>query len=126
MTVSSWKKYNDSMNLYKYYFDLSLRIIMWYSGVVGAIFAFFVAYQSLMYITYILIIPIFLSILLSALSSSSINMLKIIGVELSNLAKELKLNSYPTTLPLIWIMQSCCVIFMAIAAGLTIIFFLNL
>lgn len=116
-----WKKYDDNISLYKYYFDLSIKIIMWYSSVVGAIFAFFVANQSLKFITYILFIPIFLSIFLFALTVSSIFLLDIIEKDFIDLSQKLNMDSYPTTTPLIWIMYFCCVIFSLIAIGLIII-----
>lgn len=121
-----WKKYDNNMNLYKYYFDLSIKIIMWYSSVVGAIFAFFIANQSLKYIEYILIIPIFLSLILFALSSSFTQLLNVIEKRFIDLSKKLGMSTYPTTIALILIIRCCSLIFISIAVGLTIIFLLSL
>lgn len=120
-----WKKYDDNMSLYKYYFDLSIKIIMWYSSIVGAIFAFFVANQSLNFITYILLIPIFLSIFLTALTVSAISLLNVIEEDFIELSQKLNMDSYPTITPLIWIMYCCCFIFCLIAIGLIIISIFN-
>lgn len=121
-----WKKYEDNMNLYKYYFDLSIKIIMWYSSVVGAIFAFFILHRTEQYITFILIIPISLSLFLTSLSVASINLLKVIQSELKKISKKLQMDTYPAIEPLILIMELSSIVFTLVAVGLSILFFSNL
>ncbi|WP_321479784.1 hypothetical protein [uncultured Bacteroides sp.] len=102
-----WKEYEKDLELYKFYFNMAIKIIMWYLSVIGAVYAFFISNQTVKYISILLVIPIFLSFLLMCLSASSISVLNHINDDLKDFSNRLNLKSYPNTIPLIWIMPVC-------------------
>lgn len=118
-----WKKYDDNMSLYKFYFDLSIKVIIWSSGVIGAIFTFYIANPTLEYVTNILIIPIFLSLFLTALSIFSAILMKSIGDKFFLLCKQLEMDTYPAITPLKCILVASSLFFFFTAIGLSIIIY---
>lgn len=111
LSDSLWKQYDKNIELYMFYFNMTIKIIMWYLSVIGAVYAFFISNQTVKYISFLLIIPIFLSFLLMCLSASSISVLNHINNDLKDFSGRLDLKSYPNTIPLIWIMQASVVAF---------------
>jgi len=57
-----WKQYSQSIDLFKFYMELTVKFNVFYYAVTGAILSFYFANQSIEDIKYALILPIIMSI----------------------------------------------------------------
>lgn len=98
-----WELYKQWLDLYKFYFDLTVKLMIWYFSVLGALMAFSFnqcSFQNNVSGTCplfcnersILLIPIFLGLFLSILSSLSMSGLRIVVLSIETLSSLMKIK----------------------------------
>jgi hypothetical protein len=92
-----WCQYEHNTNLYKFYFDLFIKIHLFYYGITGGIIAFYFTHKSIELIKYSLLLPILVSLALIILFWIGAGMIKVIGEEILLLTEKLDLQTYPDT-----------------------------
>ena len=92
-----WAQYEHNTNLYKFYFDLFIKIHLFYYGITGGIIAFYFTNNSIEFIKYSLLLPILVSLALMILFWIGAGMIKVIGDEILLLVEKLDLEAYPDT-----------------------------
>lgn len=90
-----WNQLNQYVDLYKFHWELSLKICTFFLGIAGAVAAYVLKNQDVHYMALALILPIALCIFGAWLSHRSLPGLHLIRNEAQRLGKELELESYP-------------------------------
>ena len=106
------------IGLYKFYWDLSVKLCMFFLEASGAVSAYVIKNQDIEYMGVALIIPIMLCIFGTWLTHSSLPGLNFMRNEVKHLSQELNQQSYPEFKSLISFVGALRVLFSLSAIGM--------
>jgi len=121
-----WCQYEHNTNLYKFYFDLFMKIHLFYYGITGGIIAFYFTHKSIELIKYSLLLPILVSLVLMILFWIGADMIKVIGGEILLLTEKLDLNTYPDTSMLSLGFRFSTIFYGVVLSFMTCLFFIKI
>jgi len=121
------KQYQTHIDLYKHYLDLSLKVNIFYYAVTGAILSFYFTnpYNSNI-IRYSLLLPFLMSLLFAAIFIYSSNILKVTRNDVFKIRDWLGLRTAPEFNVLKHFLRASASLFIIVAVGLIIFFFLGI
>lgn len=119
-----WKLFDTYIGLYKFYWELALKLVVFTLGISGAISAYVIKNHSQDYMAYALLIPCIFSIFLAWLSHISTPGMQFAQNEVQRLANVLEIDSVPTFNSLLRFMFISKVIFSSVAVGLVSLLFI--
>ncbi|WP_282167409.1 hypothetical protein [Shewanella japonica] len=117
-----WKQMDQYIDLYKFYWDLSLKVCTYFIGIAGAISAYTLKNQDVEFMSFALILPIGLSIFGLYLAHTSLPGLKLVRDEVEKIGNHLNLNTYPEFRSLITFISALRLIFGSCVIGLIYLF----
>lgn len=109
------------IGLYKFYWDLALKLCMFFVGASGAVSAYVIKNQDVPYMGIALLIPITMCLFGAWLSHSSLTGLAILRDEAIRLSKELEQESYPEFRSLILFISALRILLFLCAVGMVIL-----
>lgn len=113
-----WKLFDAYVGLYKFYWELSVKLVMFTLGISGAIAAYAIKNVSEPYVALGLLIPAVLSLFMAWLAHESGPGLNHANAEILRLAKKLELESWPTFDSLVHFVFVCKFVFALVGVGL--------
>lgn len=114
-----WKEYDQIVELYKFYFGITIQVHMFFYGVTGGILAFYFANTNVEGIKLALILPIAISIILAIIFAYGAKLMSVQGGQLILLAEKLNLSAYPNTTVLKFYFIASSLLFLGIAIVIT-------
>jgi len=117
-TYYLWNQINQYVDLYKFHWELALKICVFFLGISGAVSAYVLANQKASYMGLALILPIVLCGFGGWLAYRSMPGLRLMREEAQRLGRELQLQSYPEFRSLISFVGILRFIFGTAAIGL--------
>jgi hypothetical protein len=113
----NWNRYALHIDLYKFYFDLIIKINIFYYGITGAILSFYLSKEANnTQLEYILFLPIIFGLSIIALCIFGDRSLLYSKADIANLAHDMEFNIVVDTSALNYIMRASAVI-----VGVTIV-----
>jgi len=109
---------SDYIGLYKFYWDLALKLCIFFLGASGAVSAYVIKNQDIEFMGIALLIPIVMCIFGAWLTYTSLSGLTFMREEVKRLSQELKQLSYPDFKSLISFVRVLCVVFTLSAVGM--------
>lgn len=113
-----WNQINQYVDLYKFYWDLSLKLFMFFVGASGAVSAYVIKNQEVSYMGISLVIPISFCIFGAWLIHRSMPGFKLMREEVQRLADELELESHPEFRSLITFVSAVRALLICCAVGM--------
>ncbi|WP_041590130.1 hypothetical protein [Teredinibacter turnerae] len=123
-TEANWKQLNQYIDLYKFHWDLALKLCIFFLGISGAVSAYVIKNQDVEYMGISLVIPIGLCLFGSWLAHSSLPGLHLIRNEAQRLGEDLNLESYPEFRSLITFVNALRFLLFTCAVGMLVLWFL--
>ena len=118
----SSKQLAHYIDLYKFHWELSLKLTIFTLGVSGALAAYVLKNQAIPLMEFVLLLPILLSGFMSWLAHRSANGITLIRNEAIRLAQELNWKSQPEFRSLISFLFTAKILCVASTLGLLILF----
>jgi len=106
------------IGLYKFYWDLAIKLCMFFLGASGAVSAYVIKNQDIEYMGLALLIPIVMCVFGARLTHTSLPGLTFMRHEVIRLSQELKQQSYPEFKSLISFVSALRILFSLIAIGM--------
>lgn len=106
------------IGLYKFYWDLALKLCMFFLGASGAVSAYVIKNQDIEYMGLALLIPIVMCIFGAWLAHTSLSGLNFMRDEVIRLSQELKQQSYPEFKSLVSFVKALRILFSLSAIGM--------
>lgn len=106
------------IGLYKFYWDLALKLCMFFLGASGAVSAYVIKNQDIEYMGIALLIPIVMCMFGAWLAHTSLPGLNFMRNEVKRLSQELKQQSYPEIKSLISFVGTLRIVFSLTAIGM--------
>jgi hypothetical protein len=113
-----WRQYQQNVDLYRFYLELVLKINIFYYGITGAIISFYFTHPATEGIQFSLVLPLVMSVVLTALFLYGAVLLNVTRSETFALRDALKLQVAPEMRVLQVLLISFAVVFVVVAAGL--------
>ncbi|HAV1379305.1 TPA: hypothetical protein JG804_004443 [Vibrio parahaemolyticus] len=107
----NWNRYAMHIDLYKFYFDLIIKINIFYYGITGAILSFYLSSNANnTHLEYALLLPIFFGICFTMLCIVGDRLLVFSQADIDNLARNMNLEIAVETSSLNYLMRTSAVI----------------
>lgn len=119
-----WDQLNQYVDLYKFHWELSLKLCVFFLGISGAISAYVIKNQNIEYMSFALVLPIGLCLFGWYFAHRSISGLHRMRKEAYRLGEELKLQSYPEFRSLITFVGMLRIIFGLASLGMLVLWWL--
>ena len=120
-----WKQYSLHVDLYKFYFDVSLKGNIFFYAITGGILAFYFAHSSEHLIKYSLLVPIIMSITFSGICAYGSKLMKIVRKDIFQIRDRLGLATSPDANALIWLLRVFAALFFVVAIGIILLMILH-
>ena len=118
MKTNAWEHYKVHIESYKHYFDLLLRLNVFYYAITGAILSFYFSHDDLKRL--VLLFPALMSFVFSAICAYGLVLLRIMKAELDAVRKELELVSAPQYAMLRAALLSSGLLYFLVGGALTV------
>jgi len=115
------KQHQMIVDLYKFYFEMVLKFLIFYYAVTGAILSFYLSQPNVGFMRYALTLPIFLSVVFSIFSFSGAYRVGPLRDEILRVTRILGSKLYPDTAFLKYMLNVAGLLFFAIAVGLFVV-----
>ena len=116
-----WRQYQQNVELYKFYMELTVKFNVFYYAVTGAVFSFFFANTSLPNIKYSLLLPLLMSIAFAIFFVYGAILTRVLRQETFNIRDALRLQAAPDVGVLSVLLYIFAVVFLAVAIGCGIV-----
>ena len=112
-----WRQYSQSVDLFKFYMDLVIKLNAFYYAISGAIFSFYFANSTIPNIKYSLVLPVLMSTGLIIFFIYGSKLMLVLRKYVFDLSSNLDLDVAPDLGVLIAFMCIFATVFFAVAAG---------
>ena len=110
-----FEHYKIHLDLYKHYLELLIKFNLFYYAITGAILSFYFANKTIMFIQYILIFPLIMSLIFSIFFFYASNKARNSRDEIFSLARALELNVVPELNILVILLKLFAILFIIIS-----------
>lgn len=121
-----WCQYEHNTELYKFYFDLFIKINLFYYGITGGIITFYFTHRTIEVVKYSLLLPILVSLAFAILFWIGASMIKIIGHDIRRLSNDLVLYTYPDTSMLVLGFKLSSIFYFIVLSSMVCLFFIHI
>lgn len=123
-TEASWKQLSQYVDLYKFHWELALKLCIFFLGISGGVSAYVIRNQNVDYMAAALAIPIGLCLFGTWLAHRSIPGLLYLRDEAQRLGVELQLQSHPEFRSLVTFVKALRVLLLVCAVGMLALWWL--
>ena len=118
-----WNRYSMHVEAYHKYFDIVVKLNLFYYGITGAILSFyFTKSNGSHYVEYSLLLPIFFSVGLVLLFAFAIKALRVSKTDMRGIVQQLEMRYYITIDALIYMLWGSIVFVSVVAICITYVF----
>ena len=117
-----WKQYDQMVELYKFYFGVSIQLYLLFYGITGGILTFYFANINIDTIRYSLLLPVAMSIVFGTLLFYGSTLLRVLSEQVETIAETLNLSVFPDTSVLILFFRISSIIFACVAIAILYLF----